>query len=80
MEAVDVSFAKMKITDVIIQGDDSKPSYKYLPKEDITGLELAHLIHFFAVASVGMRHMIHYDYVEFLERHRLLRHFEEVLV
>lgn len=79
MEAANISFAKMKITDVIIQGEPSKPSYKYRPKEDITGLELAHLIHFFAVANVGMRHMVHYDYVEFLERHQLLRHFEEVL-
>ncbi len=49
----------------------------YKPQEDITGIELAHLLHLFVTASLQSSsqgwHL--YDYPEFIERKRLMRHF-----
>lgn len=78
MEFKDYGVTKMNISDVIVR-EEGKPAYRYKPQEDITGIELAHLLHFFAIAAAAQRTMALYDYGEFLERHKLLRHFEEVL-
>lgn len=67
----------MKITDIKFQqGDDF---LVYHPLDDITGVELAHLLHLFtvAVAQVSSLSAMHYDYPEFIERKGLLRHFRK---
>ena len=51
----------------------------YEPQEDITGLELVHLLHLFVTATLQSSgqgwHL--YDYPEFIERKGLMRHFRK---
>ncbi len=76
MEAT-ISFTPMPIADIKFQhGEDF---LVYAPLDDITGLELANMMHLFAVATMqssnGSWHL--YDYPEFIERKGLMRHFRK---
>ncbi len=76
MEAT-LSFAPMPIAD--IKFSHGYDYLVYTPLDDITGLELAHLLHLFAVATMQSSnsgwHL--YDYPEFIERKGLMRHFRK---
>ena len=67
----------MKITDIKFQHGDNMLVYE--PLDDITGLELANMLHLFTVASIQSSHsgMNTYDYPEFIERKGLMRHFRK---
>lgn len=56
---------------------DGKVMYKYVPKADITNIELAHLMHLWLAAMSASRHFVQYDYWSFVQKHGLERHFEE---
>ena len=67
----------MPIADIkFSQGDDY---LVYAPLDDITGLELANMMHLFAVATLQSSstgwHL--YDYPEFIKRKGLMRHFRK---
>ena len=67
----------MPISDIkFSKGDDF---LVYAPLDDITGLELANMIHLFAAATMQSSnsgwHL--YDYPEFIERKGLMRHFRK---
>lgn len=70
-----------RISDLIFEASSEKgyPKRIYAPKDDITPIELAHMMHLFAVAALttGNRGWIQYDYHEFIERHKLERHFTQ---
>ena len=67
----------MKITDIKFSSGDDMLVYE--PLDDITGLELANMMHLFVVASmqVGSLSARAYDYPEFIERKGLMRHFRK---
>ena len=50
----------------------------YAPKEDITTIELAHLLELFTHGSSAGSRYNSYDYGEYIERHKLERHFDKV--
>ena len=51
----------------------------YAPLDDITGLELANMMHLFAVATLQSSNSGWnlYDYPEFIKRKGLMRHFRK---
>ena len=70
-----VTFTPMPVGHLSIMTPDQK-MYKYKPKDDITGIELAHMLHLFVAAVTASRNMAIYDYWAFVEEHNLQRHFE----
>jgi len=70
-----VTFSPMPVGDLSLM--DGKIMYKYVPKADITNLELARLMHLWLAAMSAGRHFVQYDYWSFVEKHGLQRHFEE---
>lgn len=73
---VEYSFAPMPVGDLSIQ-TNNKRLFKYNPQSDITGLELAHMLHLFVSAMAASKSFAIYDYWSFIEKHRLERHFQE---
>jgi|688.fasta_scaffold654195_1 hypothetical protein len=76
MEAT-ISFTPMPISDIKFQhGEDF---LVYAPLDDITGLELANMMHLFTIATLQSSNngWYLYDYPEFIERKRLMRHFKK---
>ena len=67
----------MKITDIKFSSGDDMLVYE--PLDDITGLELANMMHLFVVASMQVSSLSAraYDYPEFIERKGLMRHFRK---
>lgn len=49
----------------------------YAPKDDITNIELAHLLQLFIHGTAQGARYNSYDYGEYIERHKLERHFTE---
>ena len=49
----------------------------YNPQEDITNIELAHLLQLFIHGTAAGASYHRYDYAEYIERHKLERHFTE---
>jgi hypothetical protein len=74
---VAVNWGPRPIMDLRIAGHGLPPGQHlvYRPKEDITPLELAHLLHMFLALTVPTM-MGGYDVPEFLARHGLQRHFD----
>ena len=66
----------MKVADIKFSDGDDLLVYR--PLEDITGLELANMMHLFATATLqaASTGFNHYDYPEFIERKGLMRHFK----
>ena len=73
------TFSPMPIGDLSLMEDNGKRLYKYTPKDDITTIELAHLMHLWLAAMSAGRHFVQYDYWGFVKKHGLERHFEEQL-
>ena len=75
MEAT-ISFTPRPISDIKFQhGEDF---LVYAPLDDITGLELANMMHLFTIATLQSNNGWYlYDYPEFIERKRLMRHFKK---
>lgn len=74
---VNFAVTPMKITDIKFSSGDDMLVYE--PLDDITGLELANMLHLFAVATmqVSSWSATYFDYPEFIERKGLMRHFRK---
>jgi len=70
--------AKLSVGDIRILNDGD--SYVFKPKEDITNIELAHLMRLFINLVAGDKHHTNYDSWGFIERYGLHRHFEKVVM
>jgi hypothetical protein len=68
---------KMPVGDLSIH--DGEKYYKFVPKEDMTGQEAAWICMLFTTATIGNRGIgiNYYDYMDFVRKHGLERHFEE---
>ena len=65
----------MPVGDIHFATENNKSVFIYKPKDDITGIELARLLHLFVIAA-GVRNY-GLSWQEFMEEHQLWRHFEE---
>ena len=68
-----VTFAKIPVNNIIVM--DDVDMYVYTPQDDITGIELAHLLHLFVTAAAAQSSFNHYDYWGFVKEKNLTRHF-----
>ena len=68
---------KMPVGDISIH--DGEKYYKFVPKEDMTGQEAAWICMLFTTATISNRGIgiNYYDYMDFVRKHGLERHFEE---
>jgi hypothetical protein len=68
---------KMPVGDLSIH--DGEKYYKFVPKEDMTGQEAAWICMLFTTATISNRGIgiNYYDYMDFVRKHGLERHFEE---
>lgn len=73
------TFSPLPVGDLSIMMDNGKRLYKYKPKDDITTIELAHMIHLMMACMSAGKHFVMYDYASFIHQHGLERHFEEQL-
>ena len=73
------TFARTKMPVGDIKLHDGTRSYKFVPKEDMTGQEAAWTMMLFTTAVVSSRGIgiTDYDYIGFVKAHGLERHFEE---
>lgn len=66
----------LKITDIKFSDGDEFLVFDVM--EDVTGVDLAHLLHLFTVASIQVASPSYtYDYPEFIKRKGLMRHFRK---
>jgi hypothetical protein len=67
----------MPVGDISIH--DGEKYYKFVPKEDMTGQEAAWTCMLFTTATISNRGIgiNYYDYMDFVRKHGLERHFEE---
>lgn len=68
---------KMPVGDISIH--DGEKYYKFVPKEDMTGQEAGWIMMLFTTATISNRGIgiNYYDYMDFVRKHGLERHFEE---
>jgi hypothetical protein len=71
------SFSDSKITVGDLVVNDGGKTYKFEPQKDMTGYEAALIAQMLATATMAWRHMVVHDYMEFLKKHNLTRHFKE---
>jgi len=73
------TFDKAKITvgDITVIEDNRR--YKFNPQTDMTGQESALICQLLVTAVMSSRSTIDYDYMGYVRKHNLERHFQEVL-
>lgn len=71
------NMTKMPIGDITVMEDDR--SFKFNPQTDMTGQESALICQLFMTAVMSSRSMTAYDYMGYVRKHGLERHFQEVL-
>ena len=71
------TMTKMPIGDITVMEDNR--SYKFNPQTDMTGQESALICQLFMTAVMSSRGMTEYDYMGYVRKHNLERHFQEVL-
>jgi hypothetical protein len=68
---------KTPVGDITVMEDNR--SYKFNPQTDMTGQESALICQLFMTAVMSSRSMTAYDYMGYVRKHNLERHFQEVL-
>lgn len=63
------------VGDIVFSTENNERSFSFKPQDDITNIELAHLLHLFVIAT-GVRNY-GLSWQPFVEEHKLWRHFEE---
>jgi hypothetical protein len=69
------TIAKQRIQDARLMVDGT--AYFFRPKDDITPLEVAHMWNIGLQAAVATHSMTSWDWLEYIERKGLTRHFEK---
>lgn len=71
-----VGFSPLPIGDIVLQQGCKRLVYS--PKSDVTTAELSHLLMLFSFGVASTARYSNYDWLGFIEKHGLQRHFEEV--
>jgi len=68
---------KVPVGDITVMEDNR--AYKFNPQTDMTGQESALICQLFVTAVMSSRSLTSYDYMGYIRKHSLERHFQEVL-
>lgn len=75
VDATTFSYSTVPIGDLYLYGKDKMNKYMYVPRDDITVLELSLIMRLFISALLSSRS--YYDYWGYVKEHNLERHFVE---